>query len=125
MVDYSLKIGFINANLGFLGRMMTYPNLNFRRSRRHLHRAVDHYVKQALDQPPEERILSKYVFIEHLAQRTKDPEVLRDELLSALLGVTAITLNLLINLLYILASRPDVWKKLRKEALAYSGQPLT
>ena len=124
-VDYALKIAFINANLGFLGRMMTYPNLKFRRSRRHLHRTIDRYVKRALDQQQDEKISSKYVFIEHLSQRTTDPKVLRDELLSALLGGTGTTSSLLINLLYILARKPDVWEKLRTEALACEGLPLT
>ena len=50
---------------------MTYPNLKFRRSRWHLYHAVDYYVKQALDQPPEERISSKYVYIELLASKNK------------------------------------------------------
>ncbi|KAL8789705.1 MAG: hypothetical protein Q9195_006702 [Heterodermia aff. obscurata] len=122
---FALTIGFLNANLGFLGRMMTYPHPTYRRSMRLLHRTIDHYVKRALDQQQDDKISSKYVFIEHLAQRTTDPKVLRNELLSALLGGTGTTSKLLINLLYILARRPDVWEKLRAEALAYAGQPIT
>ena len=67
----------------------------------------------------------RYVFVEHLAERTKDPNVLRDQLMSGLLGGRDTTSSLLGNLFHVLASRPDVWQKLRAEVRQIKNHPLT
>ena len=124
-VDYALKGIFWNASLGFVGRMMPYLDRTYEKSREHLHWAIDRYVQKALDQQQDGKTSIKYVFLEHLAQRTGNRKVLRDELLSALLGGRGTTSNLLSNLLYVLARRPDVWEKLRVEALVLGAEPIT
>ena len=124
-VDYALKGIFWNASLGILGRLMPHLDRTYRRSREHLHWTIDRYVQKALDQQQDGKTSIKYNFLEHLAQRTSNRKVLRDELLSALLGGRGTTSNLLSNLLYVLARRPDVWEKLRVEALALGAEPIT
>lgn len=57
----------------------------------------------------------RYVFLEHLVERTRDPDVLRDQLMSSLLGGRDTTSTLLSNLFFVLARRPDVWQKLKAE----------
>lgn len=67
----------------------------------------------------------RYVFVEHLAERTRDPIVLRDQLMSGLLGGRDTTSNLLGNLFYVLARRPEVWQKLKAEIRRIENQPPT
>ena len=124
-VDYGLKGAFRNASLGFVGRLIPYLDRTYRRSRQHLHGTIDRYVQKALDQQQDGKTSTKYVFLEHLAQRTSDRKVLRDELISALLGGRGTTSSLLSNLLYVLARRPDIWEKLRVEVLALGAEPIT
>lgn len=49
-----------------------------------------------------------YVFVDYLAERAKNPKVLREESLSTLLGGTETTANLLSNLLEVLARQSDL-----------------
>ena len=67
----------------------------------------------------------RYVFVEHLAERTRDPIVLRDQLMSGLLGGRDTTSNLLGNLFYVLARRSEVWRKLKAEIRQIENQPPT
>jgi len=57
----------------------------------------------------------KYVFLHELAKATKDKRRLRDELLNVLLAGRDTTASLLSNLWFVLARKPDVFAKLRRE----------
>lgn len=104
------------------------------RARRFIHETIDCHVRRVLDkgtttssktdEKPASSKGERYVFLEHLAERTQDPVVLRDQALSALLGGRETTASLLSHLLYILARRPEVWDKLRAEAQGFFGQAL-
>ncbi|KAL1640304.1 hypothetical protein SLS58_007120 [Diplodia intermedia] len=63
----------------------------------------------------EETNSNKYVFLHELATRTTDKKRLRSELLNVLLAGRDTTASLLGNLFFVLARRPDVWRKLRAE----------
>jgi len=65
---------------------------------------------------------SKYLFLQELARHTTDKERLRDELLNVLLAGRDTTASLLSNLFFMLARKPDVWAKLRKEIAALEGR---
>ena len=117
-----------------LGRLYKIFDYESDRARRFIHETIDRHVRRVLekgkkpplrtDQRPSSSKGEKYVFLEHLAERTQDPVTLRDQALSALLGGRETTASLLSHLLYILARRPDVWDKLRAEAQGFNGQPL-
>lgn len=66
-----------------------------------------------------------YVFLDNLAQRTQDPKILRDQILSALLGGRDTTSSLLSNLFHTLQRRPVLWRQLREEAISLGAEPLT
>ena len=66
----------------------------------------------------------RYILLNELVERAKDPIVLRDESTAALLGGTETTASLLSNLLYLLSRRPEVWQQLRAEALGIGDKAL-
>lgn len=120
--EYSQKVVWRKIAFGWKAKL--WPDSKDRRSRQILHDTVDQYVQQWV--PQEQRRSdkkkragsdqSRYVFLEHLAERTQDPKVLRDQLLSTLLGGRDTTSTLLSNLFWILARSPSMWCKLREEA---------
>ncbi len=89
-------------------------------------------MRQVLQNAPERTLVHaesskkrRYVFLEHLVERTRDPDVLRDQLMSGMLGGRDTTSSLLGNLFYTLARRPDIWKKLKAEIGQIETQPPT
>ena len=130
--EYAQKVVFRNFSLGWAGRLI--PDFKDWQARRLLHSTVNRIVQQVLLYPPSQPLeLSSdgkggkkhYVFLEHLAQRTRDPDVLRDQLLSGLLGGRDTTSSLLSNLFYIIARNPAVWKKLQAEVALIPNRPPT
>ena len=126
----AFQIAFRNISLGRFGPLI--PDLKDRKARRLLRKKVSEIVRQALwntqekkQLPTEEGKKRRYVFVEHLAERTRDPIVLRDHLMSGLLGGRDTTSNLLGNLFYVLARRPEVWQKLKAEIRLIENQPPT
>ena len=128
--EYSQKVVWRKIALGWIGTL--WPDQEDRRSRRLLHQTVDQWVWRIIQQgsplekqqdPDQDR--KHCVFLENLAQRTQDPKVLRDQLLSALLGGRDTTSSLLSQLFHTLARRPDIWQKLREEAKSLGPGLLT
>ena len=116
--------------LGRFGPLI--PDLKDWKARRLLRKKVSEIVRLALWNTQERKFLRaeegkkrRYVFVEHLAERTRDPIVLRDQLMSGLLGGRDTTSNLLGNLFYVLARRPEVWQKLKAEIRQIEHQPPT
>ncbi|QKX63145.1 uncharacterized protein TRUGW13939_10314 [Talaromyces rugulosus] len=64
-------------------------------------------------------------FLDELATTTADREKMRDELLSILLAGRDTTASLLSSLFHVLARRPDVWQKVRREAAGLKGKAPT
>ena len=124
---YCLWAIFRDWNLGLLGRML--PDRKYFKARQYIYKTIDQYVRIALESNAKASIgecsagkaeqRKRYILLNHLAERDKDPIVLRDQSISALLGGAETTANLLSNLLYVLARRPEIWTKLRAEALTF------
>lgn len=128
--EYSQKVVWRNISLGCIGTL--WLDREDRRSRRLLHQTVDQWVLRILDRGPSLETQDNSsqhgkhsVFLDNLAQRTQDPKILRDQLLSALLGGRDTTSSLLSQTLRQLARRPDIWRKLRHESESLSPGPLT
>ncbi|PQE07719.1 cytochrome P450 alkane hydroxylase protein [Rutstroemia sp. NJR-2017a BVV2] len=64
----------------------------------------------------------RYIFLHEMIKSTRDPKQLRSELLSLLLAGRDTTASLLSNTFYILARRPDIWKKLKAEVDELHGE---
>lgn len=129
--EYSQKVVWRNLALGWIGTLL--PDREDSKSRKLLQHTVDQYVQQALHGETEQIAVTKkksrdrkaYVFLDNLAQRTRNPQILRDQILSALLGGRDTTSSLLSNLLHTLARRPQLWSELREEAISFAGERLT
>ncbi|TLD37325.1 cytochrome P450 [Venturia nashicola] len=84
------------------------------------HEFVGHFVDEAVryrehDVEKKGAVDKRYVFLHELARDTKDKTRLRDELLNVLLAGRDTTASLLSNLFFMLAKRPDIFRKLRNE----------
>ncbi|ABN65477.2 n-alkane inducible cytochrome P- 450 [Scheffersomyces stipitis CBS 6054] len=83
-----------------------------------VHRFVDYYVQVALDTPQDEldkKSKDGYIFLYELVKQTRDPYVLRSQLLNVLLAGRDTTAGLLSFAFFELARRPDIWSKLKDE----------
>ena len=129
--EIALQAVFRDISLQSFGKLL--DRQDSKGSREYVHKTVDRYVQEALDHQPkglgdahapvETTKRKRYVFLENLIEKTNDADVLRDQSLSALYGGRDTTSSLLSNLLHVLARRPDVWDKLRREAQTLHGQP--
>jgi cytochrome P450 len=65
--------------------------------------------------------MDEKTFIQHLAESTKDPGMVRDQILSVLLASRDTTASLLTFVTYFLSMHPNVTRKLRAEVLERCG----
>jgi cytochrome P450 len=89
-----------------------------------VHRYIDTFVQKALnldEKQLESGEKRKYVFLEELAQVTRDPIEIRDQLLSILVAGRDTTAGLLCFLFRELASHPQAFEKLRSAILYEFG----
>ena len=89
---------------------------------RFCHAYVDQFVDEAVkyrEKLDVEKTASdrheKYVFLHELAKETRDKKRLRDELLNVLLAGRDTTASLLSNMWFVIARRPDIFAKLKRE----------
>ena len=83
-------------------------------------RTRDEGTEAKLKDPNDSSSGGRYVFLHELVKSTSDPLVIRDEILSALLGGRDTTASLLSNLFFCLARDLRVWRKLREEVCRLS-----
>ena len=115
-----------------------FPHRKFHRSVRACHDFIDTYVNKALqyrhdtvpsskgvgDEANEEKAREggRYVLLHELGKATSDREVLRGELLTIFAAGKETTASSLTNFCFVLARRPDVWRKLRVEVGELRGE---
>lgn len=103
------------------------PLLNtprFRRNVKKIHQVTKYYVNKALNTSEEEldkKSKNGYIFLYELVKKTRDPQVLQDELISIMLAGRNTTASLLSFLMFELSQRPEVWYKLKQEVYAQFG----
>ncbi|KAI9712244.1 MAG: hypothetical protein M1828_001722 [Chrysothrix sp. TS-e1954] len=106
---------------GHLGPMYwLMDGIKFRRAARRCHRFVDSLVREALESPVAEKKETdasdtKYVFLDALAEETRDPATLRDQCMNILLAGRDTTACLLSWTFRLLVRHPNVLAKLRAE----------
>lgn len=104
----------------------------FRKDIQYVHGFIDRYVQRALEyrktlnsEKQDSEGEGRYIFLYELAKGTNDPQQIRSEMLNILLAGRDTTASLLSNVWFILAQRPDIWKKLRIEVDALKGDKPT
>ena len=100
--------------------------------RKYCHDFVDKIIQKGLEYrkmldlgKTDAKVDDRYVFLYELLKRTTDPVQLRAELLNILLAGRDTTASLLSDTWFVLARRPDIWAKLRKEVDALGGEKPT
>jgi cytochrome P450 len=93
---------------------------------RFVQKAIDYRIAvnsgEKVDPAIKELTDNQYVFSYELSKQTLDKREITDQLLSILLAGRDTTANLLGTTFFILARRPDIWKKLQAEVLALDGR---
>lgn len=126
----------IIANGVALGPLAAFTHTrDFNKNRRSVHDFVDQFVQKALrtqnnngsstSQRSDDNSTQHESFIDRLAQQVQDPIRLRGEILNVILAGRDTTASLLSNLWFVLARRPDVWRKLQEEIGFLGGQAPT
>lgn len=103
-----------------------YPRAHFRRCLGVMNEFVNRYVQKALELSPAEleskaKSDQSYTFLHELASYTRDPKVLRDQLVAVLLAGRDTTAASLSWTIYELGRHPEVVRKLRREIMAVVG----
>ncbi|KAI8308787.1 Cytochrome P450 monooxygenase fsdH [Colletotrichum sp. SAR11_59] len=132
-LDYAQQGTILRLRLGNL--MVAHRDAKFRESCRIVHAYADKFVKQALEfrqrelmfptEKKDEYTRQKYVFLNELAKDTDNPIMLRDQIVNMLLAARDTTAGLLAFTFFMLARKPEVWKKLRADVLEHYTEPLT
>ncbi|KAE8154168.1 cytochrome P450 [Aspergillus avenaceus] len=119
---------YLAARLRFERLYWVMDNHEFRQSVGIVHQFVDRYVQEALERAQHEKKprdietpSSQYIFLDALAEETKDPIELRDESLSVLLAGRDTTAALLSWTVLLLARHPDIFTRLRNTVLEQFG----
>ena len=111
------------------GALWTWiKGFKFRKDVKYVHDFIDRYVQRALTyrknlnfEKSDSKGEGRYIFLEELAKATNDPQRIRSELLNILLAGRDTTASLLSNVWFVLAQRPDIWKRLRAEVDELGG----
>lgn len=109
----------------FIGKTDPFPA-----ACKEVHTFVDKFVEKILEkkQPTDHEKTGdskKYIFLEALAQGTRDPLQLRHEVLNVLLAGRDTTACLLSHTFFELSRRPDIWAKLTAEVDGLHGKQPT
>ena len=123
----------------FGGFSSVLPQRRFYAATKEVHDWIDGYVdramskyaslpkkgeaKQSIDPPAKDS--DRHVFLRELCTITDDKEFIRDEISSAFIAGRDTTASLLGNLFFMLARRPDLWKRLRSEVEYLDGKAPT
>jgi len=99
-----------------------YSPADMRRCNGFVHRFVDRYVARALDKEREQAEGGRYVFLDAVVADTRDPVVLRDQMLNILLAGRDTTAGLIGWTMFLLAGDKRVYDKLRGELDAAFGE---
>ncbi|CAI5760176.1 unnamed protein product [Candida verbasci] len=93
-----------------------FNSKQFKQANSKVHKFADHYVQKALSLTPEEMEKQNgYVFLYELAKQTRDPSVLRDQLLNILVAGRDTTAGLLSFTFFELARNAEIFNKLKTE----------
>ena len=134
-VDFDGKSGFadaFNTSQTWLASRAVTQNLyflvdgrSFRSSNAKVHKFADYYVRKALEASSEDLEKASrdgYIFLYELVKQTRDPVILRDQLLNILLAGRDTTAGLLSFTFFELARNQDVYDKLKEEIYKKFGE---
>jgi len=92
---------------------------------RRIQKYADKHLQLALKNNSFSEKDNRYVFLNEMAAHISDHEFIRNNVLAVYVAGHESTAILLSNLMFITSRYPEVWEKLRQEALAVQHQPVT
>ncbi|RMZ78908.1 hypothetical protein DV737_g3692, partial [Chaetothyriales sp. CBS 132003] len=122
-----------NSTIAMQGRLVDYYFLyqpkSLTQDCKEIHRFADYFVQRALSRDPESATQSEdgdskkegYVFLNELAKTTRDPYMLRSQLLNVLLAGRDTTAGLLGWTFYLLARHSDYYTKMHRTVVDAFG----
>lgn len=124
-IAYSARWGIWMKLLPFL-----FDTSQWEKDRKFIHDFADAFVEKGMRKRPQllaekaqgQESEDRYLFIDELIRQTDDRVRIRSELLNVLLAGRDTTASLLSNSWFVLAKRPDVWKKLQDEIAPLAGR---
>lgn len=100
------------------------PRRAFNKNIKILNSFVEPFVRKTLEMKPDqlkEKTEKEYNFLHALAEFTRDPQILRDQLVAVLLAARDTTAATLSWMLYELSKQPEIVEKLRRDILDRLG----
>lgn len=97
---------------------------SFREDIQTVHDFALRFVQQALAMSPEElefKSRDSYTILYELVKVSRDPIVVRDQMLNVMLAGRSTTASLLTSTIFELSRHPKVWQRLRQEVISYFG----
>lgn len=96
---------------------MIYNPNDFKENTKIVHNFADYYVNKALNMSEAEleKASDGYIFLYELVKETRNPQVLRDQLLNIMIAGRDTTASLMTFTFFELARNPDVFEKLKTE----------
>lgn len=114
-----------------MGRLTAIlPQSTFKENVRITHQWIQQYVDAAIERrvstlskPSGAGSPTRVLFIDQLSQRTQERKALQDELTTLYFAGTDAPAATLVNLLFMLSKKPDVWHRLREQVEPLQGKP--
>ncbi|KAF3986696.1 hypothetical protein FT663_04769 [Candidozyma haemuli var. vulneris] len=96
---------------------MFHNPMDFKRNTRIVHNFADYYVKKALNMSEEEleKASDGYIFLYELVKETRNPQMLRDQLLNIMIAGRDTTASLMTFSFFELSRNPEIFEKLKAE----------
>lgn len=126
--EFDEAFSFVQNYLAIRASMLNWywvaNSKKFRDSVLKVHNLAQYFVDKALNLRPEEiekKSKEGYTILYELLKTTRDPTVLRDQLLNVMLAGRSTTASLLSSTFYELSKNPTIWEKLRSEVFENFG----
>lgn len=116
---------YISLRVSFFRFYFLLNSAAFRQSVRDVHKFAMNFVQKALAMSPEElenKTKNSYTILYELVKVSRDPVVVRDQMLNVMLAGRSTTASLLTSIFFELSRHPEVWQKLRAEVIEHFGK---
>lgn len=126
--EFVKAFGQVLAGIGRrirLGKLRWFVrDTKFTSNSKKVHAYGQKYLDLALKEKSKEKS-EQYIFLHEMIKQITDQNFIRSNMLGVLVAGHESTGILLSNLMWVTSRHPDVWKRLRQDALAVQDQPIT
>lgn len=116
---------YISLRVSYFWLYFLLNSAEFRQSVKDVHKFAMNFVQKALAMSPEElehKTKNSYTILYELVKVSRDPVLVRDQMLNVMLAGRSTTASLLASIFFELSRHPEVWQKLREEVIGHFGE---